>query len=280
MREWEKSFFFAEQSEKPLDRLAENGGLCSIFRKIAFVGDSLSSGEFESTNEDGTIGYHDLFAYSFGQYMARLCGFTAYNFSCGGLTAKAYHDFAESKGLWAPELAAQAYVVALGVNDLFGKNKLPVGTVADIDSEDPGKNNRDTFAGNYAAIIQRYQIIQPGAKFFLVTMPRPWEKEEMYQKTETDQKRYALEEAHAALLYQMAEIFPRTYVIDLRRYGPVYDEAFKKRFYMGTHMNPAGYYLTARMIASYIDYIIRKNPEDFKQVGFIGTDLRNARVPY
>ena len=31
------------------------------------------------------------------------------------------------------------------------------------------------------------------------------------------------------------------------------------------------YRLTALMVESYIDYIIRNNPEDFKQVSFIGT---------
>lgn len=36
-------------------------------------------------------------------------------------------------------------------------------------------------------------------------------------------------------------------------------------------MNPMGYMLTARMVESYIDYIIRHNAEDFKQIGFIGT---------
>lgn len=39
------------------------------------------------------------------------------------------------------------------------------------------------------------------------------------------------------------------------------------------HLNPMGYALTAKMTASYIDYIIRHNTEDFKEVGFIGTDL-------
>jgi hypothetical protein len=41
-------------------------------------------------------------------------------------------------------------------------------------------------------------------------------------------------------------------------------------------MNPMGYILSAKMIASYIDYIIRHNPDDFKQVGFIGTPYHNA----
>jgi hypothetical protein len=38
-------------------------------------------------------------------------------------------------------------------------------------------------------------------------------------------------------------------------------------------MNPAGYLLTARMIESYMDYIIRHNAEDFAEVGFIGLPL-------
>ena len=38
-------------------------------------------------------------------------------------------------------------------------------------------------------------------------------------------------------------------------------------------MTPTGYILTARMIESYIDYIIRKNQKDFAEVGFIGTEL-------
>lgn len=41
-------------------------------------------------------------------------------------------------------------------------------------------------------------------------------------------------------------------------------------------MNPMGYIFTAKIVMSYIDYIIRKNPEDFAQVGFIGTDHYNC----
>ena len=38
-------------------------------------------------------------------------------------------------------------------------------------------------------------------------------------------------------------------------------------------MNPMGYMLTAKLVASYIDYIIRHNMSDFSNVGLIGTDL-------
>lgn len=40
--------YMAQSNEKPLDNIAVNGGFCGIFRKITCVGDSLSSGEFES----------------------------------------------------------------------------------------------------------------------------------------------------------------------------------------------------------------------------------------
>ena len=60
---------------------------------------------------------------------------------------------------------------------------------------------------------------------------------------------------------------------DLYRYGPVYDERFVEKFFMYGHMTPSGYILTAQLIDSYIDYIVRHNPEDFKTAGFIGTDI-------
>ena len=54
--------FYAEENELPLDRLVDDGGYTSIFRTIGCIGDSLASGEFESTNEDRTKqGYHDYF---------------------------------------------------------------------------------------------------------------------------------------------------------------------------------------------------------------------------
>ncbi len=74
------------------------------------------------------------------------------------------------------------------------------------------------------------------------------------------------------LLESFTKIFNRTYLIDLYTYAPVNDEEYKSKFRLG-HLTPTGYVLTARMIESYIDYIIRKNPQDFSQVGFIGTDL-------
>ena len=73
-------------------------------------------------------------------------------------------------------------------------------------------------------------------------------------------------------LYSLAEYFDNSYVIDLYKYGPVYDQKFKDKFYLYGHMNPSGYIFTARIIDSYIDYIVRHNPNDFKKIGFVCTN--------
>ena len=67
--------------EKPLDTLVTDGGFCGIMRTIACVGDSLSSGEFEQLDAEGKKSYHDMFDYSWGQFLARMVGCKVYNFS-------------------------------------------------------------------------------------------------------------------------------------------------------------------------------------------------------
>lgn len=260
---WEKELYMSEQ-EQPLDRLVEGYSNTSIFRTIGFIGDSLSSGEFESRNEEGKPGYHDYYEYSWGQYIARKNGLKAYNFSKGGMQAKAYMEkFAEENGFWDPALACQAYVLALGVNDVVNAG-MEIGSVADIDPAD-WRNNKPTFVGYYAQIIARIKAeIQPQAKFFLMTMMRHDES------AERDEKR----RKHAEALYDLAAHFENTYVIDLYRYGPVYSEAYEKAYSLYGHLNPMGYVLTAKMVDSYIDYIIRKHPADFCRVPFIGKGLK------
>ena len=256
--------FYLKDGEKPLDHILSDGGFTSIFRTIGCVGDSLSSGEHESTDESGTKkGYHDYYEYSWGQYIARAAGCKVYNFSKGGMTAKAYMEkFADEKDFWNPELACQAYIFALGVNDVLNQGQ-PVGDVGDIDLADYTKN-ADTFCGWYARIIQRLKEIQPKARFFLMTMPRG----DVRAKDD-------LRRAHRELLYKLADLFDYTYVIDLYEYGPVYDETFVKNFYLGGHLNAAGYLLTAKMVMSYIDYLVRSDFASFSQVGFIGKDVHN-----
>lgn len=250
------------ENEKPLDRIVTDGGFCAIFRTIACIGDSLSSGEFESRKEDGTTRYHDFFDYSWGQYIGRSTGAKVYNFSQGGMTAQSYMEiFADKNGFWDIGKACQAYIIALGVNDISAhlRGEIEFGSVEDIDQADY-RNNAKTFLGYYAQIIQRIKLIQPRAKIFLVSP--------LQHGNERDKERKIVRD----LLEELTKVFNRTYLLDMYAYAPVQNAEYNATFWLG-HLTPAGYIVTARMIESYIDYIIRKNPDDFKQVGFIGTDL-------
>ncbi len=257
------SQFILDENEKPLDKIVADGGFCSIFRTIACVGDSMSSGEFESLDSEGKKGFHDYFEYSWGQFMAREAGCKVYNFSRGGMTAKEYcESYADRKGFWNEDLKVQAYIIALGVNDICNR-KMPIGSIEDIDINDYNNNNKETFAGNYGMIIQRYKKIQPKAKFFLVNFPKGVGTDRIEELTK--------------LLKEITQLFDYTYLLDLPKYSPDFsDKTFRETFFLAGHMNPMGYKLFSKIIMSYIDYIIRKNPEDFSQVGFIGTGFHNS----
>ncbi len=280
--------YLGTEDEKPLERMLTAGGLCGIFRRIACVGDSLSTGAMEGYPRPDGIQNMDCFenraagtkdapaiyqmilhdeqnacldapTYSFGQQMARLTGATVYNFSQGGMSAREYcKHFADRHDLWNPDKICQAYIFALGVNDLKG---IALGTVED--SHEDYTQNADTFAGWFGQILTRYRQISPDAKFFLVT--QPIRGEDPQNKTEE-------RDGHAALMYDFAARDKNTYVIDLRKYAPVYDEEFHRHFYLGGHLNASGYLFTAQMMISYIDYIIRHNPEDFRYTALIGTN--------
>lgn len=253
------------EGEKPLDHIVQNGGFCGIFRTICCIGDSLSSGEHES-RINGENGFHDYYDYSWGQFLARDAGCTVYNFSKGGMHARKYDEFATERGFYDEKYKSQAYILALGVNDVskIMNGDWVLGNITDINPADPAQN-KDSFAGCYGKIISKYKEIEPRAKFFLMTMPRDCRlpaREEMNDR-------------HAALLHEIADLFENCYVLDFRKYAPIYDEEFRKNFYLAGHMNAAGYRLTALMVESYIDYIVRNNPDDFRQIGFVGTPFYN-----
>lgn len=248
-------------NEKPLENMVGAYSNTAIFRTIAFIGDSLSSGEFETVDENGERGYHDLYDYSWGQFIARKNGSKAYNFSRGGMTAKWYiESFADENNLFDKSKACQAYVIALGVNDVYNLH-MAIGTAEDITATQ--FIGERPFISYYAEIVRRYKEISPDAKFFFVTFPNEGERADKN-----------LTQGVIDALYALAEHFDNSYVINLYEYGPVYDDEFREKYFLHGHMNPMGYILTAQLIDSYIDYIIRTNPTDFNNVGFIGTDIK------
>lgn len=264
-----------KDKENPLaSPLPAGGGMCSVFRTIGCVGDSLASGEFEvvmpkepNANDPALLAvqgqkvYLDMFEHSWGQHIARMAGCTARNFSRGGMTAKEYcQSFAEANDFWNPDKACQAYIVGLGVNDIINARQ-PVGSMADVKAD--WHENADSFAGWFGQLLARLRELQPHAPLFLLTMPR----DEEWPRRKVSE----LVAAHAALMYDMAAHFGNAYVLDLYRFAPEHDAAYKKAYYMNGHLNAVGYRMAAEQIVTYIDWIIRRDPAAFGRAGLIGT---------
>lgn len=258
--------YLLKENEKPLDIIKSDGGFTSIFRTIACIGDSLSSGEFQFKNDEGNWIFYDRYEYSWGQFIARMTGSKVYNFSRGGMTAKEYIEkFANAKDFFNIDKKSQCYIIALGVNDCtkIMKNELELGIEEDITTD--YNKYKDNFAGHYSAIIAKYKEISPFAKFFLVSPPKEpsdGERQEIYNKM-------------SELFYKMSDKFDNTYIIDLLNFAPRYGKAVRDNFYLAGHLTPAGYKITAEMIASYIDYIIRSDHKAFKDVGLICSEYEN-----
>ncbi|HIT85399.1 MAG TPA: SGNH/GDSL hydrolase family protein [Candidatus Ornithomonoglobus intestinigallinarum] len=240
------------------------GGMLGIFRNIGCVGDSLSSGEFEFDN-NGELGYWDCYEYSWGKMIERLTGVDVTNFSRGGMTAYSIYTEADEKNsvtesinrLFDKDNAKQAYIIALGVNDLhnidmecYGGN---VGGAGDI--KEDYRENANTVIGWYGKIIARLKEISPHAKFFLLTIPDNGKNEKNA-------------EAFAKALRDTAKKLKNCYIVDLYKDAPCYCDDFRKAYFNGGHMNAMGYLFTAHYVMRYIDDIIRKNHDDFRYVQF------------
>ncbi len=258
------TIFLGDPNEKPLDQIKDHGGFTSIFRTIGVIGDSLASGEFETVASDGTVQYHDLYEYSWGQFLARATGSNVYNFSRGGMTAKEYWEtYADAHDCWKP---CQAYIICLGNNDLFVHDH-PLGTIEDVHPEQP-QQNACTYMGYMGKILSRLKKIQPHAKLFVISL----------QHDDLGEARNQLIDRCTDELKKLTGLYNGCYLMDFSKYSICYDQKVRDNFALGFHPNPMGYYVYAQMVGSYIDYIIRHNMKDFAKVGLIGTGLLDDSI--
>ncbi len=248
----------------PIRKLIKNQGLVPIIRTLGCIGDSLSSGEHESFNDKGERGYHDYYEYSWGQFIARKCGLKCINFSRGGLKAIDFMGDWLFPDMFKEENLCQAYTIALGVNDI---NHLCKGItyegLGDLHCaiNNSYENNLKTVLGCYVNLLRKIKENQPKARVFLVTIPR---------ESRTDKNWNNLAKELSNAIRQMPQYFEFTYVIDLNKYSVDYGKkSFKDKYYIDNHLNAMGYKYTADVMITYIDYIIKRNVKDFKQIGFV-----------
>ena len=241
-------------SDNPLERIRNDAGLMTVFRHVGCIGDSLASGEAVYKKADGTTGGKDLFEYSWGQYLARMTGNTYYNWSKGGLRCDTFLSSSLATECFDGNHKCEAYIIGLGQNE--NNRKYKIGTVEDINLGDYTQNP-DTYYGNYGKIIQKIQEMQPKAKIFILTDPLKSVENAGYNSA----------------VREIAGIFKSVYLVDLYTYGTaLYNSGFLYQQKRGGHYNAVGYFICAMIISTYIDWIMKKNPNEFREIEFIGLD--------
>lgn len=258
--------FLLKENEKPLDNIKETCGFASILKDVGVIGDSLSSGEFEATNEKGETTYHDMYEYSWPQILENITKTKYSNYSRGGMSFKEFYEtYANEHNYWKKH---QSYIVNLVNNDLFVFNQ-NVGSVDDISLLDPSKN-KDIYFGYMGKVLSKLKSLEKDARIFLVSLEldnTSKEKDELYKYVASEMKK-------------VVKLYSFTYLIDLTTYGPLYNENVRNVFALGYHPNAMGYYVYALIIGNYIDYIIKSNYKDFFELPFIGKGLKNKNVKY
>ena len=205
-------------------------------------------------HKDGTstLERFDLYDYSWGQRLCKLTSVEGFNFSVGGQTTKGWCNGADERtwaGAQLQENWKEAYCIALGVNDRSALS--PGNADTDINLSDYTQN-ADTFAGWYAGIIQRLRSVNPKCRIFCITIPY------------NNQQGYL---DNNEVIRAIVPKFSRCYLVDLANYHWTPDGLG-----LNDHLSPAGYQWAAFEINTYIDWIIRNNMDDFKDIAWVGTE--------
>ena len=251
-------------TDQPLASIKESMGLLPMFENWGFIGDSLSSGFINVPNVGGvsplvdtteTIG-RNIYPISWGQIICKMCGSKGANYSVGGATTRSWLSYfggmtpanvGYSDGAKGADFSVKrdVYTIMLATNDA-GQGNIPVGDIStDVDLQDY-HNNADTYAGNYARIISMIKELVPSAKVFCIIPYKAWSIN-------------AEQGGYNDVVRQLVTMFDKTYLIDLYTYGGNLDTDYL----YSSHSTTQGCVYTAYVIANYIDYIIRKNPQDF-----------------
>lgn len=248
-------------NENPLYHVNKTPGFSEIFQSTGFITDSFGSGvmEYNAGANQAT-----MYEYSWGQRILKATGNEGYNFGQGGQTAKGWNAGVSARE-WggAQTNIKKTYIISLGINDEYNyrtskPGSYPAGNVA-TDIQPNWVDNSDTFAGHLGGMIQRLKSIQPKAKIFVTTVHRKGDSSD------------ALVNVFNQVIRDMPTKFTNVYIVDIYTYAPVFNTTFRAKYWLGNHMTAVGYQYYAYLIMTYIDWIVRTYPTDFKQEQFVGT---------
>ena len=244
----------------PLSVVKETPGMTAILHRIGVVGASLTNGGHNTTN--GSFGQAAGREYSWPQRLARLCGITCFNFGQGGYWCKKWldNDGGYYEAVGEPENKCDAYIISFASNDIYSKSGYYVGTIADVHVGNESENGA-SYYGYLSQVIARCHDVQKRAYLFVLTYPHGF--------GETESGGYTQAMRDIVEVYREAGY--NIYLIDYAAYGMTVDEATERGFKRNAHYVGAGYQYMTYEICTYIDWIIRHNIEDFKDIAFVRT---------
>lgn len=224
---------------------ATNVRTCKIFKKVVCCGDSYTSGHIQLDGESASATNEE---FAWPHFMSTLTGNEWVNCGRSGATTVTWQT--DPRGLPAAQTAghAQAYVVALMINDQKASDGVPLGTSEDIGSENP-----TTYYGCMSKIIRELNAISPLAKIFVCTCPM------------TNGNFPSYNEAVRTIVNAYKNTYP-VYCLDLNASRELYKNASLVNDAINGHYTAIGYEQFSEIMAYIMSDYINNHISDFQNV--------------
>ena len=210
-----------------------NGKEISVFNSILCIGDSLTEGVFNYSENGGGLGIRGQ--YSYPTQLAKITGCNITNWGISGATTQSWYENKISISKWQWYDCA---IINLGANDIEKNGVTALSSKQYLQK-----------------IIDKLKEDNSNIKIFLATVvPAYYNKDSEWYST-INQTRYELSRTNE-----------NCYFVDLSKYSETGDEV-----YHYGHLTALGYRKEAEEIAAYISKIIAENIKEFKWVQHIGT---------
>ncbi len=221
--------------EKPENPCDFTGNDICIFTKGVCIGDSLTEGTFNRT-ENGSTENVNIPDYSYPAKLAQLAGVKITNKGLGGKTASQWWGFRNGHDLSGHDFA----IVQLGVNDAIYNGGWT-----------------DESATAFENIVNKLKDENANIKIFVSTIiPATSYSGEAYDSMSEGIRQFV--ETHAD---------ENVILLDMAKYAHTGEEA-----YNNGHLNAYGYFRLAQDYKNYIGWVIANDKSKFRDVQFIGTD--------
>ena len=225
---------YRDYSFNPTNPCDYNGNEICTFNKILCIGDSITQGVFNH-NESGSVEYATIGKYSYPTYLGKMTDVEVVNWGIGGDTSVDWWNEKQNEDFSGYDCC----IINLGINDVLKGTSI--------------EDSRTAFTNILNAVKSANKNIKV---FFATIVPAYAKGDSTYDNINTLIKEFATNE--------------NCYLVDLTEYS----HCVKGGAYENGHLTALGYHRLAHDYKAYISFIMNQNPESFKWVQFIGTDMK------